>query len=138
VDELATSSTLEVKMKIGEFSKRLGLAAATVRFYESVGLIAPAPRVSGSRRYDEAALDRLRVVLALKRAGLTLVEIKELLSAMERDRAPECWQEAARAKSAELDRTIAELRSVQMILENSFECRCHGHADRCALVSNGS
>src|SRR5688572_10310161 len=125
-------------MRIGEFSKRLGLTPPTVRFYESLGLTAPAPRVSGSRRYDERALQRVRMVLALKRAGFTLGEIKELLGNLLGDRGPKRWQAAADEKLLEIDRSIEALHSARAILEKARECHCEGEPDRCAVVSNAS
>ncbi len=47
-------------MTIKEVSRRYGLSADTLRYYERVGLIPPVPRTSGGMRdYDEASLDRL-------------------------------------------------------------------------------
>jgi DNA-binding transcriptional MerR regulator len=122
-------------MKIGEFSRRLGVTPPTVRFYENLGLIAPAGRISGSRRYDERALRDLRIVLALKRVGFTLVEIKGLLANSSSPAASKLWQTSARAKVSELGRQIAELRSAQQILVQSFDCDCDGHVERCSMLA---
>lgn len=44
-------------MTIKEVSRRYGLSADTLRYYERVGLIPPVPRTSGGMRdYDEASL----------------------------------------------------------------------------------
>ena len=49
-------------LKIGEAAKRSGVAASTLRFYESRGLIRSV-RVSGNhRRYHRAMLRRIAVI----------------------------------------------------------------------------
>jgi DNA-binding transcriptional MerR regulator len=122
-------------MKIGEFSRRLGVTAPTVRFYETLGLIPPARRSSGRRLYDQDALHALRIVLALKRVGFTLVEIKSLLVSMPGSDSRKLWHRSARAKLAELNEQISELRSARRILQLSFDCECEGRADRCGVIS---
>src|SRR5215472_236438 len=38
-------------MKIGELAARAGLNASAIRYYEKVGLLGPATRINGQRRY---------------------------------------------------------------------------------------
>jgi len=121
-------------MRIGEFSRRVGLTPPTVRYYESLGLLEHAGRVSGSRRYGPAALDSVRVVLALKSAGFTLAQIKTFVTLDARDRTPERWQKEARQKLAELDQSIAELRAARALLAKSLDCACRGRVNDCALL----
>jgi MerR family mercuric resistance operon transcriptional regulator len=125
-------------MEIGEFARQLGLSAPTVRYYESLGLLAEAGRVSGRRRYGPDAINRLRGVLALKRAGFSLSEIKSLLSLDARERTRERWVEVAESKVAELDRAILELELARSALASSLDCECEGRADLCKLVENTS
>jgi DNA-binding transcriptional MerR regulator len=45
---------------IGAASKQTGCSVPTIRYYEEVGLLPPAPRTEGNQRhYDEAAIRRL-------------------------------------------------------------------------------
>jgi DNA-binding transcriptional MerR regulator len=125
-------------MKIGEFSRRLGLSVATVRYYESLGLLEPPARVSGRRRYGTESLNGLQLVLALKHAGFRLSEIRQLMPLEARARAAETWRAVARAKVAELDARIAELRDARRALTSSLACDCDGRAERCALVAHGT
>ena len=122
-------------MRIGEFSRALGLSASTVRFYESLGLIPRAPRVSGHRWYDQQLLTRTRLVVALGRAGFRLVEIKALLGTLRQPNAAEHWQRAARDKLVELEQSIAELSRARALLEGSLDCECEGDAPRCRLLT---
>ncbi len=66
---------------IGEIATACGISINTLRFYETKALIKPA-RIdpeSGYRYYSRKNLLRLRAVLSLKDAGLSLPEIKEYL-----------------------------------------------------------
>jgi len=122
-------------MKIGEFSRRLGVTAPTVRFYEKLGVIPRARRSSGTRLYDQEAIHDLRIVLALKRLGFTLVEIKALLAGLPTSDARPLWQRFARAKLVELEEQISQLHAARRLLKRSFDCDCEGHADRCRVVA---
>lgn len=71
-------------MRIGEMAARFGINTRTLRYYERCGLVsAPARTQSNYRVYEEAHARRLSFVLKAKRIGLTLHEIKEVLSLAE-------------------------------------------------------
>ena len=65
---------------IGEVTRRLGVSADTLRYYEKIGL---QPRVarsgSGVRRYDRADLARLKFIQRARLMNFSLDEIKSLL-----------------------------------------------------------
>ena len=65
----------ERTMRIGEVAAQAGVRVSLLRYYEEVGLLAPAERVNGQRRYDPSALRRLAVIDVAQRAGLSLEEI---------------------------------------------------------------
>jgi MerR family redox-sensitive transcriptional activator SoxR len=67
-------------MSIGEIALRSGKAASAIRYYESVGLLPPAQRVSGRRFFPEDTVRTLQVIDTARGAGLTLAEIKSLLA----------------------------------------------------------
>lgn len=65
---------------IGELSRRTGVKAPTIRYYEQIGLIAPEGRTEGNqRRYSHAEADRLRFIRHARDLGLPLESIRELL-----------------------------------------------------------
>ena len=65
--------------RVGQLAQMLGTTAKTLRFYESIGLLKPAVRSeSGYRLYDDAAVQRARLVISLRRLDLTVPELKEL------------------------------------------------------------
>lgn len=67
-------------MKIGELARRSGLAASTLRFYESKGLLTAVDRQSnGYRSYPPEALAVLSIISDAQQAGFSLDEIKQVL-----------------------------------------------------------
>ncbi len=63
---------------ISEVARRTGLTARALRFYEARGLVKPLRTASGRRCYGNGELERLHQLLAFKRAGLSLAQIKTL------------------------------------------------------------
>lgn len=69
-----------MKLKIGELAKRSGLAASTIRFYESKGLLKPVPRqINGYREYSPDSLLLLNIITSAQQAGFSLDEIRQVL-----------------------------------------------------------
>lgn len=76
-------------MKIQEFSQRTGLSAKTIRYYESIGLLAAPHRAPNRfREYSEQDLRRARFVAGARSLDLSLEEIKEILAMQDRKEAP--------------------------------------------------
>ncbi len=69
-------------LRIGQLASRLFTTAKTIRFYEEIGLLrSPARADSGYRTYDRRAHDQAARILALRRLGLSIDELKDLLAA---------------------------------------------------------
>ena len=66
-------------MRIGELARRAGVTTRTVRYYEGLGLLVSRREGGGHRQYDEDALARMAKIDWLKRMGLTLDEIAEVI-----------------------------------------------------------
>jgi MerR family transcriptional regulator, repressor of the yfmOP operon len=68
-------------LRIQEVAAETGLTPRAIRYYEQLGLLAPAARSEGAYRlYDEEDLDRLRFIRGLRDdAGFSLAEIGQLL-----------------------------------------------------------
>ncbi|WP_420596431.1 MerR family transcriptional regulator [Deinococcus sp.] len=68
-------------MRIGELAKRASVTQRTVRHYESLGLLPSGERQgSGHHYYNHEALARLQKIDQLKRIGLSLEEIGEVIA----------------------------------------------------------
>jgi DNA-binding transcriptional MerR regulator len=101
-------------MLIGEVAERSGVPAKTLRYYEDIGVLrAPARSPSGYRDYGGATLDRLGFISAAKAAGLTLAEIRDVISLRDDGVAP-CSHVAALLdqKADAVTRHIDELQTL--------------------------
>jgi DNA-binding transcriptional MerR regulator len=67
--------------RIGDVAEETGLTTRTIRYYEEVGLLAPAAHVTGAnRRYDHQDVERLRLIKRLREVvGLSLAEVRTFL-----------------------------------------------------------
>ncbi len=76
-------------MKIQTFSKLTGLSAKTIRYYESIGILAsPRCAANGYREYDKQAVERAHFVAGARSLELSLDEIAEILAMRDRREAP--------------------------------------------------
>ena len=85
-------------MRIGELSRRAGVATRMLRYYEEQGLLAPARTGNTYREYDERDVARAEQVALMVRSGLPTRLIKALLDledALARDPAESCPAEVA-------------------------------------------
>jgi len=121
-------------MRIGEVAEQAGVRTSLIRYYERIGLLPAAERVSGQRRYDAAVLRRLAVIDVAQRAGLSLEEIAELVHA---GNAPMSDQlrELAQRKLPEIDALIDGAQRVRGWLETAAGCGC-STIDDCALFDD--
>lgn len=73
-----------VEMRMAELSRRSGLSVPTIKYYLREGLLQPGRRTSVNQaRYDDAHLERLRLIRALvKVAGLPLDKVREVVQAV--------------------------------------------------------
>ncbi|MGH9014894.1 MAG: MerR family transcriptional regulator [Acidimicrobiia bacterium] len=92
-------------MPIGELARRAGVATSALRYYERIGLLTPAERVSQRRHYPPSSAERLALIRLYQDAGFTLAEIGRLVPATSRGR--RAWDRLAKHKVAELDARIA-------------------------------
>ena len=120
---------------IGQAARALGVAASTLRFWESQGLVRPAQRTaSGYRLYGPEQLERLRFVRAAQQVGFRLEDIRTLL-ALDGD-CPACRAEVRRlleARLAAIEAKLAELKRVRAILGRAL-ARCRRSSSGCAVL----
>ena len=111
-------------MSIGAVARRMGLRPSAIRYYERLGLIPKAPRLSGRRRYDERVLERLAMVRFAQHVGFSIAEIKVLLSGVEGRPPTERWRKLAAEKVAQVDAFVSQARAVRNLLSETLEFQC--------------
>jgi MerR family redox-sensitive transcriptional activator SoxR len=125
-------------LTIGETSRRSGVAASALRFYEERGLIHSERAGSGHRRYRRPVLRRIAFIVFAQRVGLTLEEIRAELDKLPPDRAPtrRDWSRLTGTWSTRIDERIAELERLKAGLTECIGCGCLS-LDRCKLANPG-
>lgn len=69
-------------MQIGDLAKKAGVSVRAVRYYEELGLLRPESHsIGGFRLYGGENLKRLKVINLMKEMGLSLSEIRKILTA---------------------------------------------------------
>ena len=126
----------EHTMRIGEVAAQAGVRVSLLRYYEEVGLLAPAERVNGQRRYDPSALRRLAVIDVAQRAGLSLEEIRELVE-HGNDPMSDRLRELAERRLPEIDALIERATRVRAWLADATRCG-YESLDDCALFDDAS
>ena len=103
-------------LSIGELAERFGLATSVLRHWEEVGVVVPAERVNGRRRYSPNDVVRVGAVLLYQQAGMSLPVIRELLA----DRRRPARHKLLAARLADVERQIGELEAVRVALEHGL------------------
>lgn len=115
-------------MKIGQLAAQSGIAASAIRYYERVGLLPPAERASGQRRYSRDAVDRVLLIRFASDMGFTLAEIKLFLNGFpQRTPVSVRWRKLTARKIAELQQRLLFTRRLLSFLKRlQSRCRCVG------------
>ncbi|BDE05791.1 MerR family transcriptional regulator [Vulcanimicrobium alpinum] len=121
------------RVTIGEVGERSGVSAATLRYYEELGLIAPVARRGLTRLYEAPAIfERLEMIRLTSAIGFTLQEAKALLS---RARDREAFVPLAEAKLAALEQRRRDLATAAKMLRHALVCNC-GDVTECLAASS--
>ena len=111
---------------IAELSKRTGLPASTLRYYEEKSLITSIGRRGLKRLFDPEVLQSLALVALGRKAGFSLTEIASFLIG---DRRQNVNRDELRIKAAEIERQIIVLQQVQRGLIHAVECPAPNHLE---------
>lgn len=109
----------EPTCSIGELAARFGLATHVLRHWESVGLLTPATRIGGRRRYTQSHIARVALILHSKQVGLSLARTRELLDACDGPGR----RRVLRSHLAELDEQLARIRTSKDLIGHVLTCR---------------
>lgn len=129
-------------MRIGVLAQRTGTNVPTIRYYESIGLLAKAARQDGGHRlYTDGDVERLTFIRRCREYGFTIEQVRSL-AALGRDAGRSCMElrdVAATHLSGIRDR-IRELEGLARSLEQfvaTCEATCAGGpGPDCSIISD--
>jgi DNA-binding transcriptional MerR regulator len=104
-------------LSIGELSERTGVPASALRYYDELGLVRPASRAAGRRRYASSAVADVGVVLFLREVGFSLDEIGRLTAAKGSSR-----RSIIEHKLAQLTQQQHRIEVARAALEHGLRC----------------
>lgn len=125
-------------MKIGAAAAKSGVPAKTIRYYESIGLVAPADRrPNGYRVYSAVDMRTLNFIKRARSLGFSVGEVRELV---------DLWRNSKRSSAAVkvvatrhlnvLDRKIEEFEAMRRAVAELVE-RCRGDArPECPILND--
>lgn len=125
-------------MNIGAAARRSGVPAKTIRYYESVGLIAPAERTAGGYRvYERQDVETLRFIHRARGLGFSVAQVADLLALWkDRNRASADVKSMALGQISAIQGKIAELEAMRNTLEELAE-RCQGDSrPECPILND--
>ena len=125
-------------LTVGELSRRSGVPASALRFYEDEGLIHSRRTAGNQRRYGRDTLRRVTFVRMSQRVGMPLSKIREVLALLPDDRTPTRadWARISRCWQDDLNARIRQLEQLRDQLDDCIGCGCMSLA-RCRLANPG-
>ncbi|MBI4212965.1 MAG: heavy metal-responsive transcriptional regulator [Chloroflexi bacterium] len=124
-------------MRITELARQAGVSSATLRYYEEQRLLGPSGRTeAGYRLYGAEAVGRLRFIQRAKSLGLSLREIRQLVTEPA-DSATDVarLRHAIVHKLADTERRISELEALRADLE-ALQGRIGSGVDSCGRIGD--
>ena len=114
------------QLTISEVARQVGIQPSAIRYYERIGLLPPAQRVSRQRRYDTTVLYRLAVIQRARQSGFTLDEIRRLFFGFRSSiRASDRWEQLSRRKLLELEALAEGIKTMRdLLIRMMRNCHC--------------
>lgn len=125
------------ELGIGDLARQVKMRPSALRYYESIGLLPTARRVTGRRVYPASTLRRIALIKMAQRAGFALAEIRQLLDTDAGRGATKQWRTLAQRKIPELDQFIQETQALRNAVAGCLACGCMNF-DSCRLLSAGT
>src|SRR5882757_9941547 len=123
-------------ISIGILSKRSGVNVETIRYYERIGLLPSPPRSAGGYRvYSSTHAERLQFVRRARDLGLSLDEVRRLLSLADQ-KSSSCGKvrDLAAHHLADIRARIADLKRMEHVLSRLVKACAIGKLPNCPLL----
>ncbi len=113
-------------LTVGEMSRRTGVAASALHFYESLGLIASTRTTGNQRRYARHMLRRVSLITVAKRLGIPLADVQEAFADVPLTDTPSHadWQRASRRWKRVLEKRREGIERLERELTGCIGCGC--------------
>ena len=123
-------------LTIGQVAKEAGVHKETIRYYQSLGLVAEPERRPGSvRRYGASTAARLQFIKRAQQLGFTLDEVGKLLL-LEDGQSCGATRNLAEHKLALIKARVRDLNRMRRLLEGLIEeCRRGKRPRACPIIS---
>ena len=130
----------ESRLQIGQVAALAGVSVDSIRYYERRRLLTRAPRSKGNfRLFTPEAVERIRFIKQAQDMGLSLDEIKKLLTS--NGGASQCQRvrDLLKEKISGLDRQMKKLREFKRTLSHHLaacenELMQHGAGASCPVI----
>lgn len=121
---------------IGDVSRQTGIKVPTIRYYESVGLLAAPGRTEGKqRRYRDDDVSRLTFIRHARDLGFEINDIRELLTLSARpDQSCEEVDVITRRHLSDVERRVAQLSALRGELLRMLDECSHGRVSDCRVI----
>lgn len=125
-------------MNIGQAAAASGVSAKMIRYYESAGLVAAAPRsASGYRVYGERHIHTLRFIRRARDLGFSVAQISQLLDLWnDQRRASADVKRIALSHVAQLEQKALELSQMADLLRQLARECCGDKRPDCPIIEN--
>ena len=121
--------------RIGDVTKKLGMSADTLRYYEKIKLLHKVSRTpSGIREYDDKDISRLKFIQRAQKMNFSLAEISDLLKMREDpQKVRDDVRQLTSDKLTEVDEHLQSLTTLRNELQLLLNL-CRGSEDGCPII----
>lgn len=111
---------------ISNLSKRSGVPASTLRYYEEKKLIKSIGRIGLKRLFDTYVFEQLEFIALGQRAGFSLEDIQAMLTTKGEY---EINRGKLQEKAQEIGQHVKQLTAIQRCLEHAAKCSAERHSE---------
>ena len=125
-------------VNIGAVARRSGVPPKTIRYYESVGLLAPPERMAnGYRSYSQTEMHTLQFIKRARSLGFSVEEVRTLLDLWrDRSRRSKTVKAIAARHLQVLDQKMEDLKTMHKSIADMM-ARCSGdERPECPIIDD--